>query len=283
MMHWTSPQHPLVQGPAILCTRPRDTHGQDWRPVQTCSLEDSLPVLTSRGRSGLYAYYWNALLFCLTWFWLFTLFILIIYLVYFIVNFDCLPGLFWLFTMFILVVYFVYLIVYLVYFDCLPCLFWLFTLFIWLFTLFILIVYHVYFDCLPCLFWLFTLFLFQAAAECILNVVNSLPLSTEPAGSRHLAPSGDPGRHLQLIQCSASELMPYCVQLLLNCLRVSAPHPGDNFFPRNYGFSRNLGKIQDWRLPALGWCLLLKILGGMGGAPLDKRVVWQQVMVFMHS
>ena len=101
-------------------------------------------------------------------------------------------------------------------------------------------------------------------------MVNSLPLSTEPAGTRHLAPSGDPGRHLQLIQCSASELMPYCVQLLLNCLRVSNaanscphlhPNPLTIFFLQYYGFSRNLGKIQDCRLPALGYCLLLlKIL-----------------------
>ena len=43
--------------------------GQDWRPVQTCSLEyltPSSPVLTSVGygrEAGVYASYWNAFLF----------------------------------------------------------------------------------------------------------------------------------------------------------------------------------------------------------------------------
>ena len=77
MTHWTSPPGPLVLTPSPwpwppfqtlhIGIPPVVTSGDcSWRPVQNCSLEDPLPVLTSGGHwkhvhlaSGCYASYWD--------------------------------------------------------------------------------------------------------------------------------------------------------------------------------------------------------------------------------
>ncbi|XP_048236906.1 integrator complex subunit 10-like isoform X1 [Haliotis rufescens] len=64
------------------------------------------------------------------------------------------------------------------------------------------------------------------ACELVLDVVASLPEHSPPSvsseesqpGFKSLTTSG-PVRHLMLMQCSESEIIPYCIQLLITCLK----------------------------------------------------------------
>ena len=68
------------------------------------------------------------------------------------------------------------------------------------------------------------LFILQRACELILDVISALPeMPSEPGNSD---PSENQfvhgsGRHLVLVPCTDVEIMPYCIQLLLTCFKVS--------------------------------------------------------------
>lgn len=65
---------------------------------------------------------------------------------------------------------------------------------------------------------------FQRSCELILDVINALPnVQLEPRGDADMNPtSTGPGRQLLLTACIEKEILPYSIQLLLSCFRVSA-------------------------------------------------------------
>lgn len=65
--------------------------------------------------------------------------------------------------------------------------------------------------------------LFQKACELILDVIDSMPESetTEHEDSDKMSPSPGSGRYLLMLQCTEKEILPYCIQLLVACLKVS--------------------------------------------------------------
>ncbi|XP_041373547.1 integrator complex subunit 10-like [Gigantopelta aegis] len=62
---------------------------------------------------------------------------------------------------------------------------------------------------------------FSKACELLLDVLTSLPDgggTSETAGQRSQGTSGQ-GRQLLLMQCTESEVLPYCIQLIITCLK----------------------------------------------------------------
>ncbi len=66
----------------------------------------------------------------------------------------------------------------------------------------------------------YILFFPQQASERLLGVMSNLSMSAETAPVLPVQYE-EPGRHLQLLSCTESEVLPYCVQLLLTCCKVS--------------------------------------------------------------
>lgn len=68
----------------------------------------------------------------------------------------------------------------------------------------------------------FFFFLHQKACELVLNVIKDLPYTHDrPPASNLAEASGAKGRQLWLTKCTESEILPYCIQLLLAALKVS--------------------------------------------------------------
>ena len=59
----------------------------------------------------------------------------------------------------------------------------------------------------------------QKACEMILHIVSVLPSGAEPS-TRDIGVSGS-GRQLQFLECSAAEVLPYCIHLMITCFRVT--------------------------------------------------------------
>lgn len=65
-------------------------------------------------------------------------------------------------------------------------------------------------------------FCHQKACELVLNVIKDLPYTHDrPPASNLAEASGAKGRQLWLTKCTESEILPYCIQLLLAALKVS--------------------------------------------------------------
>lgn len=61
----------------------------------------------------------------------------------------------------------------------------------------------------------------QKACELVLNVIKDLPYTHDrPPASNLAETSGAKGRQLWLTKCTESEILPYCIQLLLAALKV---------------------------------------------------------------
>lgn len=68
----------------------------------------------------------------------------------------------------------------------------------------------------------FFFFWHQKACELVLNVIKDLPYTHDrPPASNLAEASGAKGRQLWLTKCTESEILPYCIQLLLAALKVS--------------------------------------------------------------
>lgn len=62
----------------------------------------------------------------------------------------------------------------------------------------------------------------QKACELILDIILAVPESEmlEYEQSERLGTPAGSGRHLLMLQCTEKEFLPYCIQLLVACLKV---------------------------------------------------------------
>lgn len=66
-----------------------------------------------------------------------------------------------------------------------------------------------------------TSFFFQHACELILDVIAALQMSSQSTdlnNDNHFVYGS--GRHLVLVPCTETEILPYCIQMLLTCFKV---------------------------------------------------------------
>ena len=64
--------------------------------------------------------------------------------------------------------------------------------------------------------------IFQKACELLLDVLASLPeggATPDTTNQKSPSPTAQ-GRQLLLMQCIESEVLPYCIQLIISCLKV---------------------------------------------------------------